>query len=409
MSALYGMELAWPYGGHEVFVVGSWSGWREREQLGADGRVRLQLPRGFHTYKFVVDGRWCYDVLKPRATDDCGNVNNVLCVPRGEAAVETLPLACGRARAALWAAQREACVRALAKRRPAVVCTQRGLRDQLAYLCQRAGPYRRTGLPEDGSSDGSDSDGEHCAVLWDAEQLLHVASGDFWLSAQPHVPGSRFAGAPAARMATWALLRPYYSGEPALLVCSTALEGGAAAAALRARQAAVLAAQLARVVAAVRSGDIRDPGSQAPVDLAAVVVAGQFGEPVCGGSGGCAGSVYSLLAREGYCDCVREARCVALPFVPGTPGARDIEALRRAAEDWLLVRKCADAAAPAGTPAPVSWTPAARTDVAELFVAVDKTGTAPGCQQGALPLCATLVVTELPRPRHPLRVSPPGL
>lgn len=401
MSALYGMELAWPYGGHEVYVVGSWSGWRERVRLGADGRVRLQLPRGFHTYKFVVDGRWCYDVLKPRATDDCGNVNNVLCVPRGEAAVETLPLACGRVRAALWDAQREACARALAKRRPAVVCTQRGVRDQLAYLCQRAGPYRRTGLPEGG--DGSDA-GEHCAVLWDAEQLLHVASGDFWLSAQPHVPGSRFPGAPAARMATWALLRPYYSNEPALLVCSTALEGGAAAAELRARQAAVLAAQLDRVVAAVRSGDIRDPGTQTPVDLAAVVVAGQFGEPLCG-CGAC-GRVYSMLAREGYCDCVREARCVALPFVPGEPGERDIEALRCASEDWLLVRKCAAAATPAGTPAPVSWTPAARTDVAELFVAVDKTGTAPGCQQGRLPLCATLVVTELPRPappRHPLR------
>ena len=401
MSALHGMELAWPYGGREVYVVGSWSGWRERVRLGADGRVRVQLPRGFHAYKFVVDGRWCYDVLKPRATDDCGNVNNVLCVPRGEAAVATLPLVCGRARAELWAAQREACARALAKRRPAVVCTQRGLRDQLAYLCQRAGPYRRTGLPENGctsdcpsstnNSDGccgtSNGESEYCAVLWDAEQLLHVASGDFWLSAQPHVPGTRLVGAPAARMATWALLRPYYSGEPALLVCSTALEpgAGAAAAELRMRQAAVLAAQLDRVVAAVRSGDIRDPGTQAPVALAAVVVAGQFGEPAgAGGSGG----VYAFLAREGYCDCVREARA-------------DVGALRCAPEDWLLVRKCMDGTAPAGTPAPVSWTPAVRTDVAELVVAVDKTGAAPGCQPGHLPLCATLVVTELPRPVPP--------
>eukprot|EP01105_Mastigella_eilhardi_P012499 TRINITY_DN2859_c0_g1_i1.p1 TRINITY_DN2859_c0_g1~~TRINITY_DN2859_c0_g1_i1.p1 ORF type:complete len:312 (+),score=83.64 TRINITY_DN2859_c0_g1_i1:140-937(+) len=36
----------------------------------------VSLGEGKHQYKFLVDGRWCYDILQPVVTDPLDNVNN---------------------------------------------------------------------------------------------------------------------------------------------------------------------------------------------------------------------------------------------------------------------------------------------------------------------------------------------
>jgi len=387
MSCTYGIELAWPYEGKDVYVVGSWSDWRDRVYMGEEKRVRLQLPRGFHTYKFVVDGRWFYDMLRPQATDDCGNINNVLCVPRGEIKVQMLPFVTVN-REEIWNAQREACVHLLSKRRPAVICTQRGKHEQLAYVCQRAGPYRRTGLPQ------SDSTDSYCAILWDSVQLLHVASGDFWLSDKPNMRGSRFPEAPEPCMATWALLRPYFPGDSGVFVCSVALDSPDSTEELRAKQGAVLADQINRLMSAIASGEIRDQGTQQPVRVAAVVLSGRFGEHMFSQDGKTKGKLYDILSQKGFFDCYD----LALNKV--FPESFD----HRSTEDWVLVlkRRCEPSSATDSvtvqTQLPISWTPASRTDIAQYNISASK-GKAihtPGCEEDHIPLSATFVITDLP-------------
>ncbi len=59
----------------EVFVVGSFNEWNpratpmERDALG-DWTVEIQLPRGEHRYRFLVDGDWRDD---PNATQTVVN------------------------------------------------------------------------------------------------------------------------------------------------------------------------------------------------------------------------------------------------------------------------------------------------------------------------------------------------
>lgn len=106
----------WPYGGTQVVVAGAWDNWAGRTALvrGADGtwEARMHLPARTYQYKFVVDGQWCYDVRRPTAGDDRGNVNNVLDGPflLGAAAAKELErktLAC--------AAERDPAAGAIAK------------------------------------------------------------------------------------------------------------------------------------------------------------------------------------------------------------------------------------------------------------------------------------------------------
>uniref|UniRef100_A0A6B2LC84 AMP-activated protein kinase glycogen-binding domain-containing protein n=2 Tax=Arcella intermedia TaxID=1963864 RepID=A0A6B2LC84_9EUKA len=42
--------------------------------------LSLYLQEGSYQYKFIVDGKWCYDILKPTQKDPLGNINNVLLV-----------------------------------------------------------------------------------------------------------------------------------------------------------------------------------------------------------------------------------------------------------------------------------------------------------------------------------------
>uniref|UniRef100_A0A6B2LJ41 AMP-activated protein kinase glycogen-binding domain-containing protein n=1 Tax=Arcella intermedia TaxID=1963864 RepID=A0A6B2LJ41_9EUKA len=81
--------LSWPYEGVTVFLAGSFNGWHPvaMAKNGSSFDYTIALPEGKHYYKYVVDGRWCYDILKPNETDSQGNTNNILTVDR----IHTLP------------------------------------------------------------------------------------------------------------------------------------------------------------------------------------------------------------------------------------------------------------------------------------------------------------------------------
>lgn len=68
----------------KVAVAGSFNGWDSNVQMQRGGDdsffLDVRLPHGKHLYKFVVDGQWHYDILKPNEVDNDANVNNMLFV-----------------------------------------------------------------------------------------------------------------------------------------------------------------------------------------------------------------------------------------------------------------------------------------------------------------------------------------
>lgn len=66
-----------------VQLCGSFNNWEQKLDLvKSDGShfLNIYLPSGKHTYKFIVDGEWCYDFTLPNECDPSGNVNNIIVV-----------------------------------------------------------------------------------------------------------------------------------------------------------------------------------------------------------------------------------------------------------------------------------------------------------------------------------------
>lgn len=69
----------WKEGGNIVYVTGSFCGWSQFFIMNKNKegvfQLSLELPRGYHQYKFKVDNEWKYSNLYPKNNDN-GNVNN---------------------------------------------------------------------------------------------------------------------------------------------------------------------------------------------------------------------------------------------------------------------------------------------------------------------------------------------
>ncbi|KAK6070247.1 carbohydrate-binding module family 48 protein [Seiridium cupressi] len=83
---LTGLSVAFTFRDHpasEVYVTGTFDGWKKTEQLEKIGehfekQVQLSDASKKIYYKFVVDGNWVTDHTAPKETDESGNENNVL-------------------------------------------------------------------------------------------------------------------------------------------------------------------------------------------------------------------------------------------------------------------------------------------------------------------------------------------
>jgi len=74
------VRFIWPYEGSSVRLAAPWNKW-QGERMTFDGSVWMKdvkLGEGVYQYKFIVDGRWCYDILKKNSEDSDGNINNVI-------------------------------------------------------------------------------------------------------------------------------------------------------------------------------------------------------------------------------------------------------------------------------------------------------------------------------------------
>eukprot|EP00793_Prasinoderma_coloniale_P003514 PRCOL_00002888-RA len=98
-------RFEWRYGGTQVHVCGSFTGWQEMVPMtvepapaggggaaggaaGAVHSVTINIPPGYHQYKFMVDNEWCHDEAQPYMPSPLGPPNNWLHVnPPSEPAV----------------------------------------------------------------------------------------------------------------------------------------------------------------------------------------------------------------------------------------------------------------------------------------------------------------------------------
>ncbi|KAG1255371.1 hypothetical protein G6F65_016668 [Rhizopus arrhizus] len=84
-----------------------------------------------------------------------------------------------------WPDRRDAMVKVILDAHPAVIGTQELVKEQADYLSEHLPGYRWFG---EGRRGGSGD--EHMGVFYDSKVLAIEASGNFWLSDTPDVPGS---------------------------------------------------------------------------------------------------------------------------------------------------------------------------------------------------------------------------
>ena len=71
----------WNFGGDKIFLVGSFTGWKEHlpmEKNGDEATKILKLERKEHYYKFIVDGDWRFAPDQQTVADHNGNINNII-------------------------------------------------------------------------------------------------------------------------------------------------------------------------------------------------------------------------------------------------------------------------------------------------------------------------------------------
>jgi len=85
--------FVWPHGGKTANLVGTFNHWNATP-LSKQGNyffTVVDLPDGVYSYKFVVDGRWVYDISQPHEDDGSGNWNNYVEVGEKHAQKESAP------------------------------------------------------------------------------------------------------------------------------------------------------------------------------------------------------------------------------------------------------------------------------------------------------------------------------
>lgn len=88
-------RIIWRYGGTQVFLCGSFTRWIDTipmHPLDTSGApspqgdtpfvIDINLPLGYHQFKFIVDGKWRHDDALPVVQDPLGNLNNWVHVPQ---------------------------------------------------------------------------------------------------------------------------------------------------------------------------------------------------------------------------------------------------------------------------------------------------------------------------------------
>lgn len=107
-----------------------------------------------------------------------------------------------------WENRKEIVIDMIREQDPVVIGTQECLDFQADYLVEQLPQYRWFGVGRE-----ADGTGERMAVLYRADTVSPIESGNFWLSETPQVPGSSSWNSACNRMATWARFYHHASGQ----------------------------------------------------------------------------------------------------------------------------------------------------------------------------------------------------
>ncbi len=107
-----------------------------------------------------------------------------------------------------WPNRKTAIRDVISAHNPDVLCTQEGLEDMLEEISRAFPAYDRFGHGR--MADGSD---EHVAIFVNTSRLRVRAHGQFWISPEPEVPGSRAWDTLFPRICTWCVVEAHESGE----------------------------------------------------------------------------------------------------------------------------------------------------------------------------------------------------
>jgi endonuclease/exonuclease/phosphatase family metal-dependent hydrolase len=131
---------------------------------------------------------------------------------------------------------------------------------QVDYFAQVLPHHRWVGVSRE---DGRVSGGEMVPIFWDNGRLELIDAGHFWLSQDPHLPGSKGWGTSLPRMATWAALRFRHPPRVVYTVVNTHFDyKGADARPESARLFRRRVAALGPAMPVILTGDFNDtPGS----------------------------------------------------------------------------------------------------------------------------------------------------
>jgi len=127
-----------------------------------------------------------------------------------------------------WRLRRPVMAELLRREQPTVLGTQEGLYSQLTDLEHDLPGY----YDWIGEGRGGGHRDEFVAIFFDTRRLDPLASGHFWLSGTPDVPGSRSWGNKAIRMATWVRFADKRTGGE-FVVLNTHLDNASEKARLR--------------------------------------------------------------------------------------------------------------------------------------------------------------------------------
>jgi endonuclease/exonuclease/phosphatase family metal-dependent hydrolase len=125
--------------------------------------------------------------------------------PKSSLRVMSFNVRCGNAADGenRWEKRRDLMVETIRRFGPDLLGTQETLQFQAEFLGAQLPGYTRVGR---GRDDGHDK-GEQVTIFFKTDRFEELATGHFWLSAQPDRAGSRSWDSACTRMVTWAKLR----------------------------------------------------------------------------------------------------------------------------------------------------------------------------------------------------------
>lgn len=97
-----------------------------------------------------------------------------------------------------WPLRKDVVVNTIKKYAPDIVGTQETLEFQALYMVEQLENYRSFGIGR-----VNDGTGERMEIFYNKKVLTPIAIGNFWLSTQPNLPGSKDWDSSLPRMASW--------------------------------------------------------------------------------------------------------------------------------------------------------------------------------------------------------------